>query len=143
VPVILASWEAEIWKFTVVATHTLPPHRQKAYTRPFLHRKKAEKAEYGNVPVSPLTGGSLQSEDQVEVSLDKKQHPTSKTTRAKMAGGMAQAVEHQPHKCKALSSNYNAAQRVEGGWEESEGPNVMMHAFNPSSSEGGHGRLRV
>jgi hypothetical protein len=31
--------------------------------------------------------------------------PLSKITRAKRAGGMAQAVEHLPSKCDTLSSN--------------------------------------
>jgi hypothetical protein len=43
------------------------------------------------------------------VSLGKKQDYISKTTRAKRAGGMPQAVEHLSSKCKALSSNPSPA----------------------------------
>jgi hypothetical protein len=45
----------------------------------------------------------------VQVSLGKKQDPISKITRAKKAGGVAQAVEHLPSKCKTLSSKPSIA----------------------------------
>jgi hypothetical protein len=32
-----------------------------------------------------------------------------KITKAKRAGGMAQTIDHQPSKCKALSSNPSTA----------------------------------
>jgi hypothetical protein len=38
-------------------------------------------------------------------SLGKKQDPISKITRAKMAGGIAQAVEYLPSKWKVLNLN--------------------------------------
>jgi hypothetical protein len=39
-----------------------------------------------------------------QAGLDKKQDPSSKITRTKKAGGIAEAVESLPNKCKALSS---------------------------------------
>jgi hypothetical protein len=47
-----------------------------------------------------------------QVGLNKKQDPISKVTRVKRAGGMAQAVEPLPHKCKTLSSNPSIAKKV-------------------------------
>jgi hypothetical protein len=48
--------------------------------------------------------GSLKWKIAVQPSLDKKQDPISKITRAKWAVGLAQAVEHKHSKHKALSS---------------------------------------
>jgi hypothetical protein len=45
----------------------------------------------------------------VQAGLGKKQHPISKTTRAKRGGGVAQVIECLPTKCKALSSNPRTA----------------------------------
>jgi hypothetical protein len=45
------------------------------------------------------------------VSLDKKQDPISKITRAKKDQRWAQAVEHLPKKCKALSLNPNSTKK--------------------------------
>jgi hypothetical protein len=44
-------------------------------------------------------------------SLNKKQNPISKITRAKRAGGVFQAVQHVHGKFKALSSNPSAAKK--------------------------------
>jgi hypothetical protein len=45
------------------------------------------------------------------IGLGKKQDPISKISRAKNAGGVTQAVEHLPSKCKVLSSYLNTAQK--------------------------------
>jgi hypothetical protein len=43
-------------------------------------------------------------EDMIQAELGQKQGPISKITKAKRAGGVAQAAEQLPSKCKALSS---------------------------------------
>jgi hypothetical protein len=45
-----------------------------------------------------------------ETSLGKKENPTTRITRAKTAGGMAQAVEHLHTKSKDLGSNPSPTQ---------------------------------
>jgi hypothetical protein len=43
--------------------------------------------------------------------LGKKQNPIFKITRAKMDGGMAQAVEYLPSKNEVLSSTFNTGKK--------------------------------
>jgi hypothetical protein len=45
----------------------------------------------------------------VQADLGKKQDPISKITRAKMAGGMAQPIEHLLHRKEVQSSNSRTA----------------------------------
>jgi hypothetical protein len=45
--------------------------------------------------------------------LGKKQNPIFKITRAKMDGGMAQAVEYLPSKNEVLSSTFNTGKKKE------------------------------
>jgi hypothetical protein len=47
----------------------------------------------------------------IQASLGKKWDPFSKITRAKMAGGVAQVIEHLPSKCEVLSSNFSNANK--------------------------------
>jgi hypothetical protein len=53
----------------------------------------------------PLMVGSINRRTGVQGCLSKKQDPISKITQAKRAGGMAQAVQYLPSKCKALRLN--------------------------------------
>jgi hypothetical protein len=49
----------------------------------------------------------------VKASLDKKQDHSSRITRAKVAGGVAQAIEHLPRKHEVLISNSSITHKKE------------------------------
>jgi hypothetical protein len=49
-------------------------------------------------------GRDREDSGRFEASLGKKQHPISEITNVRRIGGVTQAVEHLPSKCKALNS---------------------------------------
>jgi hypothetical protein len=55
--------------------------------------------------------GSINRKTMVQARLGKKQHLISRITRAKSAGGMAQAVEYLPSKYKVLTSKPSTAKK--------------------------------
>jgi hypothetical protein len=62
----------------------------------------------------------------IQSSLGKKQDPVSKITRAKRAGGVAQAVEHLPGKLKAKKSKHKTGT---GGFNQQHQIDALWFSF--------------
>jgi ArsR family metal-binding transcriptional regulator len=91
-PIILATWEAEIRRIMVQVQS-----RQKDRVTSIPMEKKLGMAVH---TCHPSNCGKCNVKDCSEFSLSKKKKcdPTSKITQAKRARGMAQVVEHLPNK---------------------------------------------
>jgi hypothetical protein len=64
-----------------------------------------------HAPVNPATAGSINDRIRVQADWSKKRGPTSKITRAKRAGSMAQEGQCLPSKQEALSLNHSTIKK--------------------------------
>jgi hypothetical protein len=74
----------------------------------------------------------------VQASLGKKQDPSSKITKAKRAGGIAQAVERLSNKCEVLSSNPSITKKREGKEEEKQNQQNLYIYISRDKSQNHH-----